>query len=72
MRLHRKVWLWYGRWWAVQLYLNSYVSLGLHVDFRKPYLDIHALWFIVSVGNNPVFGWPEDQQRGSCRGMLAL
>ena len=71
MRLHRKVWLWYGRWWALQLQWGRYFSLGVHLDFYKPYLDLHFAWFIVSVGKNPVMGHLRDQQRGSCRGMMA-
>jgi hypothetical protein len=70
MRLHQKVWLWWGSWWAVQLYRNRYVSLGVHVDFRRPYVDLHLGWLIISLGRNPVITNERDRLRGSCRGLL--
>jgi hypothetical protein len=68
MRLHKKVWMWYGRWWAVQLQRGGYFSLGVHVDWSKPYVDLHLWNVIVSVGNNPVMTYWRDKYRGSCRG----
>lgn len=41
MRVHRKVWLWWGRWWALQFYRAPCASFGAHVDPRHPLLDIH-------------------------------
>lgn len=70
MRLHKKVWMWYGRWWAVQLQRGAYFSLGIHVDWARPYIDFHFWQFIVSVGNNPVLTYYRDKHRGSCRGFL--
>jgi len=70
VRIHRKVWLWWGRWWAVQIYAAPYVSVGLHVDLAMPYLDVHFLWVIASVGNNPVITNERDRHKGSCRGFL--
>lgn len=70
MRLHRKVWLWYGPWWAFQIQRGQYVSAGIHVDWGKPYVDVHFGWGILSVGKNPVMGHWQDRTRGSCRGML--
>lgn len=69
MRLHGKVWLWFGRWWAAQLQLGDYFSLGVHLDWRRPYLDLHFAWFIVSIGDNPVMTHYRDKYRGSSRGM---
>lgn len=68
MRQHKKVWLWGGKWWAAQLYINRYVSLGVHIDFHRPYLDIHVLWLIVSLGKEPFRSERVDQYRHSCRG----
>jgi len=68
MRLHRKVWLWGGSWWAVQLYLNYYISLGIHVDFRRPYVDVHIGWLILSFGREPYRSEQVDKHRHSCRG----
>lgn len=70
MRLHRKVWLWWGRGWAMQLYLYPHVSLGVHVDFKRPYIDLHLVWLTASVGRNPVITQHADRHRGSCRGFL--
>jgi hypothetical protein len=70
MRLHRKVWLWWGRWWAVQLYVYPHVSLGLHIDFKRPYIDLHLPLFTLSVGNNPVITNADERHRGACRGFL--
>ena len=68
MRLHRKVWLWGGPCWAIQLYMNRYVSLGLHVDFARPYVDLHVLWLIVSIGREPYRTAQVDRYRHTCRG----
>jgi hypothetical protein len=70
MRYHRKIWLWWGPWWAVQLYVNHYVSLGVHLDWRKPLLDLHLGWLTIAFGDSPVMTPPEDAQRRSCRGFL--
>ena len=71
MRMHRKVWLWSGKKpipWAVQLYVNKYVSLGMHIDFSRPLLDIHLGWFIVAIGVNPSVTARIDRYRHTCRG----
>ena len=70
MRLHRKIWLWHGSWWAVQLYVAPYLSAGLHIDLLRPYLDVHAGWLIVSIGSRPVITNAVDRYRHSCRGFL--
>ena len=54
----------YGSWWMVQWACEGWVSLGLHIDWRRrlhvpsgetygPYLDLHVGCCIVSVGHNP-------------------
>jgi hypothetical protein len=56
----------YGSWWAFQWYFKGWVSLGVHVDFRcrlnqrsqvryGPYIDLHLLCVIVSIGRNPAY-----------------
>lgn len=70
MRVHKKVWLWWGKWWAVQLYRAPYVSLGVHIDFRRPLLDLHIGWLIVSFGRNPIRTAKADERRSTCRGFL--
>ena len=68
MRVHRKVWLWHGRGWAVQLYLAPYLSLGVHLDLARPLLDLHLGWFIVALGVRPEITNAVDRERASCRG----
>jgi hypothetical protein len=70
VRIHRKVWLWHGDWWAVQLYANKYVSVGLHIDFARPYVDLHLAWIIASIGSRPVITNAVDRLRHTCRGFL--
>ena len=70
MRLHRKIWLWYGSWWAVQLYVNRYLSLGVHLDWQRPLLDLHLGWLIVALGRRPEITLEAESQRQSCRGFL--
>lgn len=70
MRLHRKVWIWWGRWWAAQLMINTYFSLGVHIEFRRPYIDVHVGWFIFSIGNRPERSDLIEQVRWTSRGFL--
>jgi hypothetical protein len=53
---------WYGRWWMVQLVLDGWVSLGVHLDFKHrrysagtygPYVDLHLGVLILSLGWHP-------------------
>ena len=70
--MHRKVWLWWGAFWAAQIAAGHYFSIGVHVDWARPYVDVHLGWLIVSVGRNPVLTAERDRLRGSCRGFLFL
>jgi len=56
----------YGSWWMIQWCFDGWVSFGIHIDFKKrrtgksgirysPYMDVHLLFFIFSVGVNPYF-----------------
>lgn len=69
-RLHRKVWIAWGPCWAAQIQAGWHFSLGVHLDVRHPYLDLHIGWLIVSIGRNPVVTNERDRLRGSCRGFL--
>lgn len=71
MRLHKKIWLWQPtKWLAIQLLINRYISLGFHIDFSRPLLDIHFLWFIIALGYRPEITLKAEAQRESCRGFL--
>ena len=63
------MWLWNPvPWFAAQMVVKPYVSFGIHIDFARPYVDLHFLLFILSVGKNPVVTNEWDRTRGSCRG----
>lgn len=62
MRWHTK----FGKYWALHWQFDSWVSFGFHIDFKRrknaqykikfgPYLDIHFLCFIFSIGYNPIY-----------------
>ena len=70
MRVHRKVWLWIGRGWALQRYVSSYVSLGIHWDYGRGVLDLHLGRFILALGPHPELTPYADRARASCRGFL--
>jgi hypothetical protein len=42
MRMHRKVWVWWGRGWAAQYYRAACASFGVHLDYRRGLVDVHA------------------------------
>lgn len=70
LRYHKKVWLWWGKWWAIQLYRAPYISLGVHIDLRRPLVDLHIGWLIVSFGRDPVRTAKADYRRSTNRGFL--
>ncbi len=71
MRLHRKVWLWWGRWWAVQFTrMADEASLGVRVNFRRPLLDLYFGPLTVAFGRHAVYTDPRTRHWDSCRGML--
>lgn len=69
----------HGRWWMVQWSINGWLSLGVHVDFRRrsvgdgrtfgPYVDLHVGPVIVSVGNNPVWSGNHQADHGGRGGV---
>ena len=69
-QLHRKVWLAWGRWWAVQIVAAPEVSLGLHVEPRRPLLDVFLGPVTIALGRHPVLSDPRVAQRHRARGFL--
>jgi hypothetical protein len=71
MRLHRKVWLWWGRWWAVQ-YLDTRdeVSLGFRFNWRHWLLDFYFGPLTIAFGKHPEITDLSEAQRRCCRGFL--
>ena len=71
MRLHRKVWLWWGRWWAVQLTLMADEwSAGVRLNVPRPMLDIYLGPLTIAFGRHAVYTDPRTREWDSCRGLL--
>jgi hypothetical protein len=56
----------HGKWWMVQWHFGGWISFGIHIDPIKrrtgrsgirygPYMDVHILWMILSIGFNPYY-----------------
>lgn len=41
----------HGRWWMFQWGTDILFSIGLHLDRRLRYMDIHLLSIILTLGN---------------------
>ena len=62
MKWHTK----YNKFFALHWQFDYWLSFGFHIDFKQrinaakkvkfgPYLDVHFLFFILSVGYNPIY-----------------
>jgi len=71
MRLHKKVWLWWGRWWAVQ-FTNEWFEIapGIRVNFKRPMVDIYTGPLTIAFGRHAVYTDPRTRTWDSCRGMI--
>lgn len=59
----------YGRWWMVQWCADApWFSLGLHVDWERPYVDVHLGRLIFSAGRVPHYTPELEQQLTHARG----
>lgn len=38
------------RWLVIDTIAGPWFSLGLHIDFQRPYLDIHFIWWVFTIG----------------------
>lgn len=71
MRLHKKVWLWWGKWWAVQFTaMSDEWSAGVRVNVRRPLLDLYFGPLTIAFGRHAVYTDPRTRTWDSCRGML--
>jgi len=69
----------YGSWWAIQR--NSGLSLGVHLEVRShvsgvgvrygPYVDLHVIQWVVSVGVNPIYAGELHLKASYSRGGIA-
>jgi hypothetical protein len=71
MRLHKKIHLWWGTWWAVQLVLVAdEMSAGVRINIRRPLLDVYLGPLTIAIGRHAVYTDPRTRTWDSCRGML--
>ena len=56
----------HNKYISLQYCFDGWISVGIHIDFKRrftgankipygPYIDIHFLWFILSLGYNPYY-----------------
>lgn len=70
-RLHKKVFLWWGRYWAIQwVFPDDGFSLGFRIEPRRPLLDLFIGPLTMAFGNHPVLTHPRTKDRHACRGFL--
>ena len=70
----------YGKFWAIQWVFDGWISLGIHIDFKHrsrsdgitfgPYIDLHLIKFIVSLGWNPAYSTDLEKVISVSRGGL--
>lgn len=70
MRLHRKVWVWWGQWWAVQIQLPVTVALGIRVEWLRPMIDLYVGPVTIAIGRHPILTDQRVRHADSCRGFL--
>jgi hypothetical protein len=54
--------------WMVQIVIDWQFSLGVHIDFRRRYIDIHLLWVILSFGYKAPYSDHFNRFRWDSRG----
>jgi hypothetical protein len=69
-RMHRKVWLAWGRWWAIQIVWLPECSFGVHIEWQRPLVDVFLGIATIAIGNHPVLSDPRTRDAHSCRGFL--
>ena len=71
MRMHHRVWLFWGKWWAVQFVaLWDEVSLGIRFNMRRPVVDLYIGPLTIALGKHAVYTDPRTRTWDACRGML--
>lgn len=71
MRVHRKVWIWWGRGWAVQfMAVWDEVSLGVRINWGQPVIDLYIGPVTIAFGAKPQITNPIFAECNSCRGFF--
>lgn len=69
--LHSKVHVWWTSWWAVQFTGSvGEFPCGIHIEWRRPLLDIYFWRWTIAFGKHPVLTDPRMSKRHSCRGFI--
>lgn len=69
--IHRKVWLAWNRWGAVQFARQwDELSCGVRLNWKRPLLDLYLGPLTLAVGKHAVYSDPRTRTNDSCRGML--
>jgi len=69
-RVHRKVFLAWNKWFAVQVVTMLEISLGVAFHWRRPMLDIYLGPLTLAVGRNAALTDQHERLRGRCRGFF--
>ncbi|HZL93740.1 MAG TPA: hypothetical protein VFB99_08850 [Vicinamibacterales bacterium] len=69
-RIHRKVFLAWNRWCAVQLVFKWEIALGVALHWERPMLDIYLGPLTLAFGNMPVLTNMHERLRSRCRGFI--
>lgn len=69
----------WGKWWAIQQ--NGGISFGIHLEWKSrmtnggvrfgPYMDLHFLCWVFSVGVNPIYAGELHLKASYSRGGLS-
>lgn len=71
MRVHRKVWIWWGKWWAIQfMAVWNEFSLGVRVNWGQPIIDIYIGPLTLAFGPMAHITHPLFAESNSCRGFF--
>jgi hypothetical protein len=69
-RIHRKVFLAWNRWAAVQFVFKLEIALGVAFHWERTMLDIYLGPLTLAFGNLPVLTNMHDRLRSRCRGFI--
>jgi hypothetical protein len=69
-RLHRKVWLAWGRGWAFQVQLPVTLALGIRLELSRPMLDLYVGPATLALGRHPLLTDESVRTADSCRGFV--
>jgi hypothetical protein len=70
MRIHKKVYIWWGSWWAIQFVNQFEWSFGFRIEWRRPLLDIFFGPFTFAIGKHPALTHPIENTRHGGRGFF--